>query len=318
VTVTEVHEPIAPDKSKLDAPRRKRRYVSGHIARRRRSPNEMGAVRQAIIATLKELRPQTVRQVFYQLVARAVVDKTENEYTRTVCRLLGDMRLDGTVPWDHIIDDSRRTRNTQTFDNITDALRDTAECYRRSALRESDVYIEIWSEKDALSGIIWEAASEYDVPVVVSKGMPSLTQIHDSFVNIARAAKAGKRSSLYQFGDHDPTGCLIPETIKTRLREFCNKHGCPYPTFERIALTRDQVERFNLPTRPTKRDGNHHARGFEGDSVELDALPADELRRLVTECIERHISPQQVDVLREAEASERDILQQLAWDHSGE
>jgi hypothetical protein len=47
--------------------------------------------------------------------------------------------------------------------------------YRRSALRECDSYIEIWSEKEALSGIIWEAASDYHVPVVVSKGMPSLT-----------------------------------------------------------------------------------------------------------------------------------------------
>jgi hypothetical protein len=275
----------------------------------------MVAVRQAIIAALKEQHPQTVRQVFYQLVVRGVVDKTEVEYGRTVGRLLAEMRLDGTVKWSDIVDESRRTRGTRTFDNISAALEDNAKYYRRSALREADVYIEIWSEKEALSGIIWDAASEYDVPVVVSKGVPSLTQIYQSFLNIRRARKAGKLSYIYQFGDHDPTGCLIPKTIEARLREFCDRYHCPPPTVQRIALTEAQVEQFNLPTRPTKREGNHHARRFEGSSVELDALPANELRRLVTECIERHMSQQDLEVLRAAEASERDILLQLAADH---
>jgi hypothetical protein len=80
----------------------------------------------------------------------------------------------------------------------------------------------------------------------------------------------------------------------------------------RIALTGDQVQHYRLPTRPTKRDGNTHANNFDGDSVELDALPSSELRNLVRECIERHISEQQLDVLRSAEKSERLILKQLA------
>jgi hypothetical protein len=43
-------------------------------------------------------------------------------------------------------------------------------------------------------------------------------------------------------------------------------------------------------TRTTKRVGNNHALKFEGDRVELDALPAAEPRRLVREYVERHIS----------------------------
>jgi hypothetical protein len=113
----------------------------------------------------------------------------------------------GEVRWDWIVDESRRTRSTQTFDNIGDALRDTAKYYRRSALRDCSDYIEIWSEKEALAGIIYDEASNYDVPVIVSKGMPSLTQVHGSFCSIKRAGRAGKSSFIYQFGDHDPTGC---------------------------------------------------------------------------------------------------------------
>ena len=64
-----------------------------------------------------------------------------------------------------------------------------------------------------MAGILYDAASNYDVPVIVSKGMPSLTQLHGSFQNIYRAAEAGKESFIYQFGDHDPTGALIPQVI---------------------------------------------------------------------------------------------------------
>jgi len=293
-------------------------YRACSIKRDRRTKAVVQAIRDVIISILKADHPQTVRQVFYQLVARGVIEKTENEYQCTVIRLLSEMRLTGEVRWDWIIDESRRTRSTQTFDNIGDALRDIAKFYRRSALRDCDDYIEIWSEKEALSGIIWDVASEYDVPVVVSKGMPSLTQVHGSFCSIRRAAKAGKDSFIYQFGDHDPTGCLIPKTIEVRLREFCDKHRCAYPTVERIGLTEEQISQYGLPTRPTKREGNRHAHKFEGDSVELDALPSGELRELVRECIERHISSTALETLREAEESEREILEQLADDHADE
>src|SRR5262249_49774352 len=155
---------------------------------------------------------------------REVIEKTEEDYRNVVIRLLTDMRMSGDIPFPYIVDESRRTRETETFDNVAAALEDTARFYRRSALRESNVYIEIWSEKEALSGILWDVASDYDVPVVVSKGTPSLTQLFGSFENIRRADEAGKESYLYQFGDHDPSGCLIPKVMASRLGEFCEEH----------------------------------------------------------------------------------------------
>src|SRR6516165_8106415 len=279
---------------------------------KRRTKAEVEAIRSAIHDVLKADHPQTVRQVFYQLVARGVIEKSEKEYQGTVIRLLGEMRLADKISWDWIVDETRKGKVTRTFDSVTDALRDTAKFYRRSALRESNVYIEVWSEKEALAGIIWDAASEYDVPVEVSKGMPSLTQIWGTAVNVINAARAGKQSYIYQFGDHDPTGCLIPKSIESRLREFCTKYNCGFPVVKRIALTKEQIRHYRLPTRPTKREGNPHARGFQGRSVELDALPSRTLRQLVTECIERHITSDQLDILRTAEESERELIEQFA------
>jgi hypothetical protein len=280
--------------------------------RSRRTKAEMQDLRDEILAVLETDHPMTVRQVFYQLVVRAAVEKTEQAYQGVVIRLLSEMRLAGDLSWDWIVDESRRTRQMRTFDSVADALADTAKYYRRSALRESDVYIEIWSEKEALSGIIFDVASEYDVPVVVSKGVPSLTQIFGSFGNIYHAAEAGKLSYLYQFGDHDPSGCLIPEVIESRLGEFSEKYGCWARVVERVALTPEQIEEYRLPTRPTKREGNSHAKRFEGDSTELDALAPNVLRELVRECIQRHIDPHQVEILREAEESERELIERFA------
>jgi hypothetical protein len=258
-------------------------------------------------------RPPAGRPASVLPIGRARHDRgsSEKQYQGTVIRLLSEMRLGGQISWPWIIDESRRTRITRTFNNVADALQHSADYYRRSAPRECSDYLEIWSEKEALSGIIYDVASEYDVPVVVSKGMPSLTQVYTSFLSIKRAAKAGKISYLYQFGDHDPTGCLIPKTIAKQLEKFCDEHDCPPPFVERIALTEEQVEQYRLPTRPTKRENNTHAHSFHGDSVELDALPSSELRNLVRECIERHISEQQLEILRASEQSERELLLQF-------
>jgi hypothetical protein len=281
----------------------------------RRTKAQIATIRDTIIDVIEDDPPMTVRQVFYQLVTRGIIDKTEDEYQSTVIRLMSEMRLDGSLPFRWVVDESRRARITRTFDSVADAMNQTAQFYRRSALAQADDYIEIWLEKDALAGVLWDVTSEYDVPLMVSRGMPSLTFLHGSALEVQRASEAGKATYIYQFGDHDPSGVLIPLTIERRLDEMCERLDCPPPYVERAALTVDQIAAFDLPTRPTKRRGNNHAGHFKGDSVELDALSPGELRAMVREVIERHISPAATEALRVAEDSERELLR--AWRPDG-
>ena len=274
----------------------------------RRTKADIAAIRDTIIEVIEDDPPMTVRQVFYQLVARGVIEKSEQQYQGTVIRLMTEMRLAGDLPYDWVVDESRRVRLTQTYENLADAIEQTAQFYRRSALKQSDDYLEVWCEKDALAGSLWDVTSEYDVPLMVSRGMPSLTFLHGTAEAIQSAAVHSKRSFIYQFGDHDPTGILIPQTIERRLNEMCEELGCLAPHVERVALTESQIRLYKLPTRPTKRNGNSHATGFVGQSVELDALQPRVLRDMVREVIERHISPEQTLALREAEDSERELL----------
>jgi hypothetical protein len=279
--------------------------------RRRRSQPEIEDIKSAIVDAVTEDPPMTVRQVFYQLVVRRVIEETEKEYNGTVIRLLSNMRLDGELEWGHIVDESRHPRLTETFDSLADAVESTARFYRRSALKDCDEYIEIWLEKDALAGVVWDVVSDYDVPLMVSRGTPSLTFLWGSFVQVHRAA-AGKGTTIYQFGDHDPSGVLIPATINRRLNEWADKYRIQPPEIIRVALTEDQIAEHDLPTRPTKRTGNSHADRFDGDSVELDAIPAGVLRDLVRESVEIHIDPEQLKVQRVAEESERAHLRRMA------
>jgi hypothetical protein len=62
---------------------------------------------------------------------------------------------------------------------------------------------------------------------------------------------------------------------------------------------------YNLPTRPTKKSDTR-SRGFEGESVELDAMPPDALRDIVRFCITSHIDQNAWAALQRTEELERE------------
>ena len=184
--------------------------------RHRRTQADMEALRATVLDALAEHRQMTVRQVFYQLVSRGTIEKTEAQY-KAVCRLLVQMRLDGQVPFAHIADNTRFPRQPETFPGVAACLMETAQFYRRSLWSEAPVYVEIWCEKDALAGVIYEVTAEYDVPLMVSRGFASLSFLFES----AEAIREYDRPAfLYYFGDHDPSGVHIDPSIERRLRQF--------------------------------------------------------------------------------------------------
>lgn len=267
----------------------------------RRGKAAMQAIRDAIYATLQELNPMTVRQTFYRLTTQGVIEKTEAEYKTTIIRLLVEMRLDGTIPFGWISDNTRWMRKPQTFSSAQQALHYCAQHYRRSLWENQDVYVEVWTEKDALAGVLLEQTAVWDVPLMVSRGFSSITYLHEAAEAIA--AK-GKPAYLYYFGDHDPSGVVIDRKIEQRLREFAPDAELH---FERVAVRLEQIEEWNLPTRPTKKTDSR-SRNFEGESVEVDAIDPPLLQQLVRDCIKQHVDERQLNILEVAEESERSLL----------
>jgi hypothetical protein len=268
-------------------------------------------IRDEIVTILEESHPQTVRQVFYALTVRGCVLKIEQEYHRTVVRLLVDLREAGTVPFDWIADNTRWQRKPTAFTGIEDAIERWAAAYRRDLWASSPVYVEVWCEKDALSGVLYEETKIYDVPLMVSRGYSSLTFLHSA----AEAITAIKKPAyIYHFGDLDLSGQDAARDIEAKLRRYAPEAEIH---FERVGVTREQVERWNLPTRPTKMTDSRARKFNNAESVELDAIPAAQLRTLVRECIERHIDKHQFEILRTAEKSERELLVQLGKTYGG-
>jgi len=280
-------------------------YRTSSIKRGRRTKAEIGAIRDALCAVVAEQQPMTVRQVFYQLVSRGVVAKTEGEYTRTVCRLLTELRVDKTIPFDWIADNTRWMRKPRTYSSLEAALQNTAQTYRRAVWDEQLHYVEIWLEKDALAGVVYDVTERWDVPLMVTRGYPSLSFLHGAAEALA---ELDRPAFLYYFGDHDPSGKDIPRSTEARLRELAPDAEIHFAV---VTVTPEQIEGRQLPTRPTKASDPRSGK-FSGESVEVDAILPGALRELVERCISRHVEMDVLETLRVAEAEERKALVWLA------
>ena len=276
-------------------------YGSRPIKRVRRSKSAMGDVRDAIYEVLSEENPMTVRQVFYQLVSLGAVDKTEAEYKQTVVRLLTEMRRDREIPFEWIADNTRWMRKPRTHDSLRSMLDFTKDTYRRALWNDQAEYVEVWLEKDALAGVLYQETQTWDVPLMVTRGYPSLSYLHAAGQTIA---EQGKPAYIYYFGDHDPSGHDITRATEAGLREFAPDAEI---AFERVAVTETQIQFLELPTRPTKKTDSR-AKSFEGESVEADAIAPATLRALVRDCIEKHIDGDALERTKLVEEQERETL----------
>jgi hypothetical protein len=290
-------------------------YRLRSIKRDRRTKAEITKIKAAITEILTESHPQTVRQVFYALTVRGAVGKLESEYHQTVIRLLTDMRESEAIPFEWIADNTRWMRKPSSFTGLDQCLDNTASSYRRNLWAISPVYVEVWCEKDALAGVLLEETRVYDVPLMVARGYSSISFLHGA----AKAIEGkDKPAHIYHFGDLDPSGQDAARDVETKLRRYAPDAEIH---FERIAVKREQVTEWSLPTRPTKMTDTRAKKFIAtsgATSVELDAIPATKLRELAKGCIERHVDKQQLELLRVAEASERELLTQWAALHRGE
>ena len=303
-------------------------------ARVRRTKQEMAVIRDAIRDVLARDHPQTVRQVFYRLTSAGVIAKEENEYKGTVGRLTVEMRRSREIPYNWLADATRWMRKPVTFSGPEDALRRTAATYRRGLWDDASTVPEVWLEKEALAGVLVDVTREWDVPLMVCRGYPSMSFLHSAAESILARADEGQRTVIYYFGDHDPSGVdidrAIVQGIGESLRSLRDVGGAfslfgdddeltPEEAFDevadlqRVAVTPGQIKALNLQTRPTKRKSkDYRAKRFAGDSVEVDAIQAGTLRAFARQAIEQHVDQHRLDVLRAVEEEERRVLLAMA------
>jgi hypothetical protein len=217
------------------------------------------------------------------------------------------MRRAAELPYNWITDGSRLRLKPRTLSNAQAALENTARMYRRDLWIDQDVHVEVWSEKDAIRGVVHPVTDEFDVPLMISRGFGSETFLYETAEAINNEFTP---AVIYQLGDHDPSGVAAWEDIQRKLRNFVD--GRIELHFERIAVTPEQIASMGLPTRPTKQTDTRAAK-FDGESVEVDAIPSSVLRDLLRDAIEQWIDPEALRLAKIAEESEREVLERIAY-----
>jgi hypothetical protein len=260
------------------------------------------SIRGAVLALQDEFEVVTVRGAFYALTVRGIVPKTENGGYRPVQTQILRMRREKLLPWEFVADGTRWVNEPETWDRAEDVLRETARTYRRNLWRSQQVRIEFWLEKDALASLISPVTHDWGVRLMVSRGQSSDTYCYAAAQDAKRAwNEAAITTIVYALYDSDKSGRIAASKVEEKLRAYSD--GTPI-TFELLAVTDDQIEAWNLPTRPAKEKG-------EPDAVELDAIPPDKLKDLVENAITLWIDEEAWKKEQAAEESERQVLERI-------
>ena len=213
----------------------------------------------------------TVRQLYYQLVAKQIIQNNLNSYKR-LDSILSDARKNGSLDFSAFVDRIRRPIKTSSWLDLKDFILSVKNSYHKDKWENQENYVEVWLEKDALAGIFEPITKKYDINLAIGRGYQSLSSLNDA----ARRFPKDKEIHVLYFGDFDPTGLDIPRSAEKNL----NDHFGLYPTFEKLALTKADIDQYKLPPAPAKpTDSRTHAFvKVHGDiAVELDALPPDVL-----------------------------------------
>jgi len=255
----------------------------------------------------------TLRQLYYQLVVANIFANLQKNYAK-LSDLLGEARMTGLCDWDVIEDRIRVPKFPNEWPDINSAMQTLIAVYRKQRWNDQDNYVEVWCEKDALSGVLQPITQEYHVHLLVNRGYSSISAMHDSALRFRFEEGEGKTCYLLYFGDMDPSGEDMVRDIKNRLDEFRTTVDV-----NKVALTREQVDQYSLPPNPAK-TSDPRARGYiaeHGDeSWELDALPPVTLNELLTNALEELLDRDKYDAQIALEETDKEHMETFGKEHS--
>src|SRR2546425_6084399 len=87
---------------------------------------------EASIEILREIQPATVRAVCYRLFTLGFIDSMARNETSRVYRQLIDARESGAIPWEWIVDETRRVEVEPTWADPAAFARSVTRSYRRN------------------------------------------------------------------------------------------------------------------------------------------------------------------------------------------
>lgn len=226
----------------------------------------------------------SLRQLYYQFVAKAIIENTERSYKR-LGNIITDARMAGQVSWNAIEDRGRSCYAHHPQPDPTAVLDGVEFGYSEDFWEDQEYYVEVWVEKDALSSVIERPCNKWRVPYMACKGYMSASAQWEAGQRFMAASENGKIPMLIHLGDHDPSGLDMTRDNGERLYTFAE---VPVEV-ERIALNMDQVHQYSPPPNPAKVTDSRakdYIRQYGDTSWELDALTPSVIDELISSKIE--------------------------------
>ena len=270
-----------------------------------------------VISGLREYWPLTLRQIYYQLVGQQIIENSLKEYGK-LSRMTTKARLQGVIDWTAIEDRSRSMTEWQQYESreaFIDEQRETVfDGYIRNLMQSQLEYLEIWTEKDALSSLFKRVAGRYGIPVIVARGFSSISFVFELRSRVDRELSERERPTrIIYLGDFDPSGVeMLPSMLQTLYDEMgvCQEilQG------DRIALLPEQIEQHDLPSSPDAvKLGDTRAKKFieqyGSQAVELDALPPEVLMDILENAIREKLDLSKFDEEIQQQKHDRQQIQ---------
>lgn len=225
----------------------------------------------------------TLRQLYYQFIARDAFANTEQNYKR-LGSIINDARMVGMIDWSHIEDRGREAHGTgwlgATAPAMDDLIYNLQYHHSLDLWKGQDRRVEIWVEKQALEEVAQKAAAPYRVGYFACKGYVSQSEMWAAGQRLREAIDAGQEPLILHLGDHDPSGIDMTRDIEERLSLFAEEDI----EVRRLALNMPQIRELNPPPNPAKMTDSRFAsyqERFGTKSWELDAVSPERLVAII-------------------------------------
>jgi hypothetical protein len=256
---------------------------------------------------IEQVQPITVRGVCYRLFVVGVIDSMAVKNTQKISRLLTQAREEGLIPWEWIVDDSRRTERDPHWLDLKDYAKAIERSYRRDFWEHQLTKVVVISEKSTVAGILRPALETYGVPFMALHGYNSATKVYE----IAQEIQADQRAHVFLYvGDYDCSGMHMSEVD---LPERLQRYGADDFDLRRIALIDDDVD--TLPSFEAKKTDPRYGWYVDqyGDHAwELDAMDPNDLRERVETEIVEYIDDQAWERHKQTEEAEKETVKKIA------
>lgn len=265
---------------------------------------------EASISIFEEIQPATIRACCYRLFTLGLIPSMDKKHTSRVSVQLTDAREADDLPWEWVVDETRRPESVAMWESPEARFEDAVLSYRKDYWQDQEEWIEVWSEKGTVRGTLAPVPDKYGITFRVFHGFNSATVMHDV---AEMTMDSDKNLTVLYVGDYDPSGmCMSEMDIPSRLARYNGE-----AEIVRLAIApQDITPESNLPGFPVTDKAKDPRYKWFRDNYgakcwELDAMSPVTLRDRVEAAILDRLDCAAWDHMIKVETAERETLKKV-------